>query len=280
MDDRVQHVVLQDSEPAGWWRMVGLSMRSKAERAKNSGAGRSRLTLDPCSTGFTHSFLPSKRPTRHGTAGYSRDGRHWYTPVRFPWEALFLRAQPSETRREDRPTGCRHPRLLVRSAQSLSRPRPRPHAPPLRPGNGGGALIDFEVQIRPLLSEHCLECHSQDKRKGGLSLATYADALEGGRNGAVIRPGNSARSLIIDRVTGAVEPQMPKDEPPLGAARAEAGARLDRSRRARRRPSPAGAAAVGSAARADPSRRAGSDWPTWSRTRRSIRRRLSADAAA
>ncbi len=34
----------------------------------------------------------------------------------------------------------------------------------------------------------------------------------------MIRPGNSARSLLIDRVTGAVEPQMPKDEPPLGAA--------------------------------------------------------------
>ncbi len=84
-----------------------------------------------------------------------------------------------------------------------------------RPGTGPTGLVDFQVQVQPLLKEHCLECHSQDKRKGGLSLATYADALEGGRNGAVIRPGHSARSLIIDRVTGAVEPQMPKDEPPL-----------------------------------------------------------------
>src|SRR3954452_14586876 len=80
------------------------------------------------------------------------------------------------------------------------------------------AFVDFEHQIQPIIADHCLECHSQDKRKGGLSLATYGDALEGGRNGPVIRPGNSAHSLLIDRVTGAVEPQMPKDEPPLSTA--------------------------------------------------------------
>ena len=78
-----------------------------------------------------------------------------------------------------------------------------------------GALIDFERQIAPIIEKHCLECHSQDKRKGGLSLATYADALDGGRNGPAIRPGNAARSILIHRVTGAVEPQMPKDEDPL-----------------------------------------------------------------
>jgi len=76
-------------------------------------------------------------------------------------------------------------------------------------------MIDFERQIEPIIKERCLECHSQDKRKGGLSLATYADALDGGRNGPAIRPGNAARSILIHRVTGAVEPQMPKDEDPL-----------------------------------------------------------------
>ena len=77
------------------------------------------------------------------------------------------------------------------------------------------ARVDFERQIQPIIEKHCLECHSQDKRKGGLSLATYVDALDGGRNGPAIRPGNAARSILIHRVTGAVEPQMPKDEDPL-----------------------------------------------------------------
>ena len=34
------------------------------------------------------------------------------------------------------------------------------------------ALVDFRAEIKPILAESCLECHSQDKRKGGLSLAT------------------------------------------------------------------------------------------------------------
>src|SRR4051794_1309120 len=77
--------------------------------------------------------------------------------------------------------------------------------------------VDFERQIAPIIKERCVECHSQDKRKGGLSLATYADALDGGRNGPAIRPGNAARSILIHRLTGALEPQMPKDNDPLTA---------------------------------------------------------------
>jgi hypothetical protein len=78
--------------------------------------------------------------------------------------------------------------------------------------------VDYERQVRPILESSCSECHTQDKRKGGLSLATYADVLEGGRSGAAVRPGNSAGSLIVHRVTGDTEPQMPKDELPLDAA--------------------------------------------------------------
>jgi hypothetical protein len=77
------------------------------------------------------------------------------------------------------------------------------------------ALVDYRLQVQPILAERCLECHGADKRKGGLSLATYADALEGGRNGAAIRPGNAAGSLLLHRLKGDVEPQMPKDEAPL-----------------------------------------------------------------
>ncbi len=84
--------------------------------------------------------------------------------------------------------------------------------------SGAAPAVDFQSAVRPILEEHCLECHSQDKRKGGLSLATYEDALDGGRNGPAIRPGNSRNSLLIHRVLGQVEPQMPKDEPPLTAA--------------------------------------------------------------
>jgi Protein of unknown function (DUF1549)/Protein of unknown function (DUF1553)/Planctomycete cytochrome C len=80
------------------------------------------------------------------------------------------------------------------------------------------SLVDYQRQVHPVLDAACSECHSQDRRKGGLSLATYADVLEGGRSGAVVRPGNSVGSLLVHRLTGATEPQMPKDELPLDDA--------------------------------------------------------------
>src|SRR3982751_1636652 len=75
--------------------------------------------------------------------------------------------------------------------------------------------VDFDRQVRPIIEKNCLECHSAEKRKGGLSLATYGDALDGGRNGAAIRPGAGTRSIMIQRLLGRIEPQMPKDEDPL-----------------------------------------------------------------
>ena len=92
------------------------------------------------------------------------------------------------------------------ASQAIATPQPR------------AVRIDYQRQIQPILAERCLECHSQDKRKGGLSLATYADVLEGGKDGAVVRPGNSANSLLVHRVVGEVEPRMPKDELPLADA--------------------------------------------------------------
>ena len=76
-------------------------------------------------------------------------------------------------------------------------------------------LIDFNTQIHPILAARCLICHSQEKRSGGLSLATYKDALDGGRSGADIRPGSSASSLLLKRITGENEPRMPLGGTPL-----------------------------------------------------------------
>ncbi len=112
-------------------------------------------------------------------------------------------AQPPQAPSSDRPKST--PSAPTASSPAASAPAVTTRRP----------VIDYRRQIRPILDDRCLECHSQDKRKGGLSLANYADALEGGRNGAVIRPGRSTRSLLVHRVRGETEPQMPKDEDPL-----------------------------------------------------------------
>src|SRR6267378_5699960 len=79
------------------------------------------------------------------------------------------------------------------------------------------ATIDYLQHVHTILATKCLSCHSAERRSGGLSLAAYADALEGGRSGAAVRPGDSAGSLLVRRITGEVAPPMPLSRPALSA---------------------------------------------------------------
>ena len=80
-----------------------------------------------------------------------------------------------------------------------------------------GGRVDFDSAVRPIIARNCLECHDQQKRKGGLSLASYDELLDGGKDGPIVRPGNGAGSLLIRRLLGQVDEQMPKDADPLPA---------------------------------------------------------------
>src|SRR6266705_2267537 len=79
------------------------------------------------------------------------------------------------------------------------------------------ATIDYQQHVHSILAAKCLSCHSAERRSGGLSLAAYADVLEGGRSGAAVRPGDSAGSLLAKRITGQVAPPMPLGRPALSA---------------------------------------------------------------
>ena len=58
----------------------------------------------------------------------------------------------------------------------------------------------FETAIRPLLVEHCAECHSADDPSGGLRLDSRGAMLAGGESGPAIAPHESAASLLIEAV--------------------------------------------------------------------------------
>ena len=58
----------------------------------------------------------------------------------------------------------------------------------------------FESKIRPLLVEHCYECHSEKKHKGGLRLDNKAGWQQGGETGPAITPGNAETSLLMKAV--------------------------------------------------------------------------------
>jgi hypothetical protein len=60
----------------------------------------------------------------------------------------------------------------------------------------------FERKIRPVLVEHCYECHSAGakKIKGGLVLDSRAGIIKGGDTGPLITPGQPEASLLIQAV--------------------------------------------------------------------------------
>jgi len=58
----------------------------------------------------------------------------------------------------------------------------------------------FESKVRPVLFEHCYECHSGEKTKGGLALDTKQGWEKGGDTGPTIVPGNPDESLLIKAV--------------------------------------------------------------------------------
>ncbi len=58
----------------------------------------------------------------------------------------------------------------------------------------------FEKQIRPLLAEHCYECHGPKKQEAELRLDSRAGVLKGGESGPAIEPGDPAASNLVDAV--------------------------------------------------------------------------------
>jgi hypothetical protein len=77
----------------------------------------------------------------------------------------------------------------------------------------------FESRVRPLLIEHCYECHSGTSTKGGLSLESSQGWQKGGDSGAAILPGKPGESLVIQAIRYSDENMQ---MPPKGKLSAEA----------------------------------------------------------
>lgn len=76
---------------------------------------------------------------------------------------------------------------------------------------------DFKTEVVPIFQQHCIRCHNDSTKDGGLSLETEQAALQGGENGKILTPGVAAESMLLDYVTGP-EPEMPKKGEPLTTA--------------------------------------------------------------
>lgn len=67
----------------------------------------------------------------------------------------------------------------------------------------------FTQQIRPLLEDHCFECHGFNQSKGGLSLSSREGLLKGGKSGPAVEPRSPDRSLLLHAVRYEGELKMP-----------------------------------------------------------------------
>ena len=76
----------------------------------------------------------------------------------------------------------------------------------------------YTLQIQPIMKANCASCHGPSKVKGRLRLDSYGRLMRGGEDGAVVIPGDAARSLLFQRITLPVDQKkfMPSEgKPPL-----------------------------------------------------------------
>ena len=128
---------------------------------------------------------------------------------------------------------------------------PAARAGDLPPGQGKPDPAEeefFEMKVRPVLAEHCLECHGAEKSKAGLRLDARASMLKGGDGGPAVVPGKPEESSLVEAIRYDGEVQMP----PKGKLKdAEIAALTDWVKRGAHWPSPRPAASSGSVAAPD-----------------------------
>jgi hypothetical protein len=73
--------------------------------------------------------------------------------------------------------------------------------------------IDFDRDVRPILTTKCIDCHSGDKPSGKLDMLTREALLKGSKTGAVIEPGDAVASPLLDVLKTRAMP--PKKSPQL-----------------------------------------------------------------
>ncbi|HKI18584.1 MAG TPA: c-type cytochrome domain-containing protein, partial [Isosphaeraceae bacterium] len=83
-----------------------------------------------------------------------------------------------------------------------------------------GRPVDFDREIRPILSEHCYACHGPDQkaRKADLRLDRKEDAFRDRSGYAVIVPAQVDESELIQRITSGDPDEVmppPKSKKPL-----------------------------------------------------------------
>ena len=94
---------------------------------------------------------------------------------------------------------------------------------PVKAQTDAKSKVDFNLDIRPILTGKCTVCHGGVKRKSGLSFLTRVDALAKLKSGErAIVPGQADQSEMIRRITSTDSAQrMPPEGKPLSPLQIE-----------------------------------------------------------
>jgi mono/diheme cytochrome c family protein len=66
--------------------------------------------------------------------------------------------------------------------------------------------VTYATDIKPIFDKSCTRCHGAEKPKGKLRLESLEGVLKGGEDGKVVRPGDSAASLLVINIAHAGDP--------------------------------------------------------------------------
>jgi len=71
--------------------------------------------------------------------------------------------------------------------------------------------VSYKKDVRPILNDYCVSCHKpggKGYKKSGLDLRTYKSMMKGTKFGAVIKPGDSYTSILVQSIEGRVHPSI------------------------------------------------------------------------
>ena len=78
--------------------------------------------------------------------------------------------------------------------------------------------ITFEEHVKPILRQHCANCHNQGEKMGGLALDSYVALIEGGGSGEVVYDdGDAEGSRLWQLINHDDTPVMPPNQAKMPA---------------------------------------------------------------
>jgi uncharacterized membrane protein len=89
---------------------------------------------------------------------------------------------------------------------SAAVPVPSNVAAPNRLAPNPASVAFFSSRVAPIFEDKCTQCHGPQKKKGKLRLDSFEFVMQGGKDGPVVKPGDTKNSELYRRVT------LPRDD--------------------------------------------------------------------